>query len=163
VAYARTLGQLRSPVGVAPLLLAATSSLPAVRAASEESLETLLASIDVNSVAELPRPAMLACCRLLTGSRESLVLRLLDLLEQCGTGEAAQPVAELARRTASDCVRERAEAVLPILEERLREANNVAHLLRASAADAGVDTLLRAGEASQTSPAELLRATDVEG
>jgi hypothetical protein len=103
---------------------------------------------------------MLAGCRLLSRDKASLLLGLLDLLEHHGTGEAFQPVQDLARRTQCNRVKQRAEALAPILEERLRQAKSVAFLLRPSAAGSSPDMLLRAGEASGTAPAELLRATD---
>jgi hypothetical protein len=160
--FARTLGRLKAPEGVAALLSGTLSPVPRTRQVCEEGLATLLRSIDLRTVAALPQSSRLACFRLLNRPDESLVLSLLDLLEQCGDGDACQPVASLAQRTTSEAVRVRAEAILPILAERLARARSSTVLLRPSSVDASTDTLLRAGQVATEAPSELLRATEEE-
>jgi hypothetical protein len=159
---ARTLGQIRSPDGVETLLTAAGSSLPGVRAAGEGALESLLASLTPESYPEISSFSQQDCCHLLGRNNDRLALALLDLLEHRGDGSAYRSVATLARRSKSERVRARATAVLPILEERREAAKNVVLLLRASSAGASPDTLLRAGQATEIRPEELLRASDGE-
>jgi hypothetical protein len=162
IAYAGTLGRLKSPLAVGPLLIASTSVVSGLRMVGQATLTALLTSLDLRAIPELSGLETRACYRLLGCSRERLVLALLNLLEQRGDGSACQPVLALIRRTRSEAVRERAIAVHQILEARLREAQNESLLLRASLPSASSDTLLRAGLAASVPAEELLRPCNTD-
>jgi hypothetical protein len=157
-----TLGRLQSPHGVVPLISACASRVEPVRTAAEEAVQELLHGLPPESYPELSYGDQLECFPLLTRQNEGLSLALLDLLEAKGDDNTLRPVAALKRKAQSAQVKARAEEVLQILEARRVAAQNADLLLRASSAGGSADTLLRAGQATPTEPATLLRASEPE-
>jgi hypothetical protein len=162
VACAQTLSRLGSPTGVPALLDAAVNGPRPVREAAEEALEVVMASFEAAAIRKLSADERRMCCRLLSHQKESLMLIALDLLQRYGDGDACPYVERLVRRARSPQVRERAEAVLSVLEALRDSARDAAQLLRAGSPLSQGDALLRASTDTGTPPEELLRATNEE-
>jgi hypothetical protein len=96
-------------------------------------------------------------------SRE-LELALLQSMEWVGTGQAVRKVEWLARRGPTSAIRDEAARILPLLEERRRQEQAPATLLRASSiAPTHSYQLLRPVHATDTTPIEqLLRPGNTE-
>jgi len=80
---------------------------------------------------------------------------LLEGLERIGDGRALDAARTCAKSGDTPDIRERAARLVPILEERLRRANDAADLLRPASAP-GAETLLRPASAGDGTPPERL-------
>ncbi len=102
-------------------------------------------------------------CRLLYQPDESLVLEVIEALGKIGDGSALHPVKWVAERGRTQQIREAAQAILPILEERHRQEQDPQILLRPTAGFSTPDTLLRAAQAKpETGSEHLLRVSTQE-
>ena len=91
-------------------------------------------------------------------SIEQELLTILKVLERIGDSNALRTIRELSEDSIYDSVKLRATALIPILEERKRQENDKAMLLRGSAEPKNPDTLLRPATATSASNSdELLR------
>ncbi len=90
---------------------------------------------------------------------ESVALRILSTLGKVGDGRAAEIVERVSLQATVHSVRTAANDVLPLLQDRKRQASAANTLLRGAAPNMeGQETLLRATTpAHQTDPTELLR------
>lgn len=181
---ALSLGRLGMPESVGIL---AKSSLHSNRSVSEisfHSLKLILPSVTQDHYGQLPGDAVIQLCRLIDrfnnqshwhmppghvsnrpvrdvdeDNMEHELLMILKALEMIGDSNALRTVRELSEDAIYASVKHRATALIPILEERKRQENDKAILLRGSAAPKNPDTLLRPATATSASDASgLLRA-----
>jgi hypothetical protein len=167
----RSLGKLAVPQTLGILAMAASepygrpwNGSGAIRMAASEALPKIVAALEPAHYGALPAGTVSWLCKLLGDGSSYAAFPALDALRVIGDGSAVQPVARLARRAADPAVRRTAEELLPILQERQKQAQAAAGLLRpAEALAAAPEELLRpaAGSADE-SPEELLRASDGE-
>ena len=168
---ALALGRMRAVEGVEELACAALDRNAQVRRASEHALQMCLPSLTLSHYGQVRTDTTSLLCNLLNHkkerlfanhpSTERLVLAVLDALGKVGSGDAAPHVARVAQDGWTDAVRERACAILPLLEARQRQAGDPHQLLRASALppDTG-SQLMRPTENNTTdTPEQLLRAS----
>lgn len=168
---ALSLGRLRAVEGIEELARAALDRRPQVRRASEHALQMCLPSLTPAHYGQTRTETTALLCGLLNHkkerlfanhhSTERLVLAILDALGKVGSGDAAPHVAHVAQDGWTDAVRERACAILPILEERRRQASDPHQLLRAAALppDRGDQLMRPASDSAADTPEQLLRAS----
>ena len=102
-------------------------------------------------------------CLLINDRDETLALLALDALGKVGDGRALVPVQRMAEKHVSPRRREIAQAILPLLDYRQQQENSYTHLLRASAAPIGMETLLRpASGKPDDAPETLLRPSSFD-
>ncbi len=168
---AQSLGRLEMPEAAAALA-AATNDYPMmdssvgwrkVRRIARENLPRVLATLRPEHYLQLD-PAIVPNLTLLTNDRdENLALLALDALGKVGDGRAVLPVQRIAEKHSSPRRREIAHAILPLLYYRQQQENSYTHLLRASDAPVGPDTLLRAASGpSDAAPETLLRPSSFD-
>ena len=171
IVAALSLGRLRQTSSVEDLCRAALDTNANVRRASENALLMCLPMLTPEHYGKMRSDTTSLLCNLLDKkkerlfanhhSTERLVLAILDALGKVGSGEAAAHVAPVAQDGWTDAVRERAAAVLPILEDRRRQASDPHLLLRAShlPPDNGVQLVRPAMDTRADAPEQLLRAS----
>ena len=143
-AAALSLGRLQSVGSVGALTSALNDRSAAVRRAAEAALKSVLPLLRSQDYGQLGVQAIPNLCRALGHSDDTLVLHILSALEYVGDGRAVRPVEQLVTSGRTDCVREMAVHVLPVLQERQRQESASKMLLRAAAPTANVpETLLR--------------------
>jgi hypothetical protein len=168
-AAALALGRLRAPEGIEALARATLDVSPHVRAIAEPALHLSLPTLTNEYYGRLGPFAVPALCHLLDHKKERLfayhvrterlVLQSLQALEKIGTGEAVSSVEKVARDGWTVSVRETAQQILPVLQERKRQENDPYILLRAAALPQSGDHLLRAASSAlhDHTPEQLLR------
>src|SRR5579871_5772358 len=96
-------------------------------------------------------------CRLLGHPDDDLVLAVLDALSKVGDGRAVTSVERVAAHGRTAPLREAAQRVLPILQERRQRERDAARLLRAAdAPHMPDDVLLRPAQSTGRIDPELL-------
>lgn len=168
-AAALALGRLRAPEGIEALARATLDVSPHVRAIAEPALHLSLPTLTNEHYGRLGPFVVPALCHLLDHKKERLfayhvrterlVLQSLTALEKIGTGAAVSSVEKVARDGWTDSVREAAQEILPVLQERQRLENDPHILLRASALPQSGEHLLRAAPSAlhDHAPEQLLR------
>lgn len=168
-ATALALGRLRAPEGVEALACATLDVSPHVRAIAEPALHLSLPTLVNEHYGQLGPFAVPALCHLLEHKKERLfayhvrterlVLQILYALGKIGTGQAVPSVEKVAQDGWTAGVREAAQQILPVLQERKRQENDPHILLRASALPQSGDHLLRAASSAlhAAAPQQLLR------
>ncbi len=168
---ALSLGRLRAVEGVEELARAALDRSPQVRRTAEHALQMCLPSLTSSHYGHMRTETTALLCNLLNHkkerlfanhhSTERLVLAVLDALGKVGSGFAAPHVAHVAQDGWTDAVRERACAILPILEGRRRQASDPHQLLRAAALppDNGSQLMRPVQNSTTDTPEQLLRAS----
>ena len=171
IAAILSLGRLRSHTSVEDLCRAALDTNANVRRASEYALLLCLPALTPQHYGHVRADTTTLLCHLLNRkkerlfahhhSTERLVLAVLDALGKVGSGDAARHVALVAQNGWTQAVRERAQAVLPVLEERRRQASDPHLLLRAAfpIREDGSQLMRPAADASPDAPELLLRAS----
>ena len=181
---ALSLGRLGMPESVGILAKSALHSNRSVSGISFQSLKKILPAVTPDHYGQLPGDAVNQLCRLIdrfnnqchwhmppghASNRpvsdkqefklEVELLMILKVLEIVGDSSALRTVRELSEDSIYDSVKLCAATLIPILEERKRQENDRAMLLRGSAEPTNPDTLLRPATATSTSdPSGLLRA-----
>lgn len=171
-AAAKSLARLRLPDSVAPLV-SATNYQPdfvanvqnwrKIRRIAREGLPEAISTLRPEHYLQL-EPTIVPNLTLLINDREeAMALLALDALGKVGDGRAVIPVQRLLAKHASPRRREIANAILPLLHYRQQQENSYTHLLRASSAPVGPETLLRAASGKpDDAPETLLRASDLD-
>ena len=170
VAAAQSLARLRLPESVAPLAAAANFTPDAVenvshwrkiRRIARAGLPAAIAELRPEHYLRLDPIIVPNLCLLIHDRDEALALLALDALGKVGDGRAVIPTQRLAGSHASLRRREIANAILPLLYYRQQQENSYSHLLRASSAPVGPETLLRASSGKpDDAPETLLRASN---
>ncbi len=182
---ALSLGRLGMPESVGILAKSSLHPNRNVSRISFQSMKKILHSITPDHYGQLPGDAVNQLCKLIDrfnnqshwhmppkyasnrpvrdndeSTLEQELLTILKVLEMIGDSNALRTVRELSEDSIYDSVKLRAIALLPILEERKRQENDKAMLLRGSAEPTNPDTLLRPATATSTIDASaLLRAS----
>lgn len=169
-AAAWALGRLPSVVSIEALAAASVESSAKLRQAATASLQGALPLLTPEHYGQLPSDTVPSLCRAMNTIDnwffgpawidQGVRLRIHEALEKIGDGRAIPHVESLARSAGSQAVRDAAQRLLPILEERRQRDNNANMLLRASdTAVTSADQLLRAatGAATETPADELMR------
>lgn len=112
------------------------------------TLLRLLPLLDASDADRLSPRTRHQLAQALRKSEPNMAIALLNALEHVGFGQAADTVEDMSQEGATADVRERAERLLPVLQERQRAEAACASLLRPTSAPAAV-------------AAELLRATNL--
>ena len=171
---AKSLGRLCVPDSVAPLAAAVNyepdllgivnvSNWRKIRRIAREGLPAAISTLRPEHYLQLDPIIVPNLCALIGEPDEGLALLALDALGKVGDGRAVLPAQQIANKHASPRRREIANAILPLLLYRQQQENSYTHLLRASAAPVGPETLLRAASGKpDDAPETLLRASDNE-
>ncbi len=145
-AAAIALGKIRSPESLGVLARSAADRSRPVRMAAQAALRQVLPMVTRAHYGQLGSETVSCLCKVLQDTDEPLVLAVMDALRLIGDGNAISTVSRLTAHGRTENVRQAATLLLPILQER-REEENASKML------------LRASQASQYSPALLLRPT----
>lgn len=133
-----------------------------VRRAAAEALPTLLASLTTEHYSRVHPSTVPNLCRALSHPDDTLVMRILEALEQLGDERAVPYVQDIVEMGRTPEMQFAARRILPILQERKRQDNAPHLLLRSSMAPSeSPEILLRAAAYGvvETEPNTLLRAS----
>ena len=166
-AAAQSLARLCLPDSAAPLATAANyrpdwvenvSNWRKISRIARKELPRVLSTLRPEHYLQLEPGIVPNLCLLINDRDEELALLALDALGKVGDGRAVAPAQRVAEKHASPRRREIARAILPTLYYRYQQENSYTHLLRASAAPVGPETLLRpASGKPDDAPQTLLR------
>jgi hypothetical protein len=145
-AAAEALGNLKSAESLDLLATSATGGSRTVRRAAREALCKVLPTVTQAQYGRLATETIPCLCSVLRDTEEPLALAILNALRLIGGANAIPTVTRLVMRGQTEKVRQAATLLLPLLQQRREEENIPAVLLRAS-------------QASPSSPGILLRST----
>ncbi len=171
VECATTLWRLRLPESVRSLAVLAQSRYSCAGIGQKALLE-ILPLLTLEHCGQLETGTIPKLCGLIrtyplppfeTLKPLSVAEAALHALEKVGDGQAVKPVKWFVEHCKNEKLRDKAAAILPVLQARqaLEEAHGI--LLRGASAPAAPETLLRAANATpETAPETLLRASEKE-
>ena len=163
-----TLGRRREPCHLDLLLRAYVGKVGRERLAAEVALREVLPLLNRPTDTERSADFVSNLCRALRREEQwaldhavrddLLEIRLLEALGKVGDGSSVPTVERIARRGRTPGVREAAQTILPVLQARRREADDLNQLLRGAVQpDPASGTLLRPARETSTPADQLLR------
>jgi hypothetical protein len=160
---AESLGCIGSVEAVGTLAAGLRDRNEAVRAASAQSLHSLLPLISAEHYGDLGTETMISLGSALTHPDGQLVFKILAALEKAGTPAAIPYVERAVKRGRTHRIRETAEVVLRALNERRLRETERDRLLRPSTGYQDPSVLLRAHASAATEDPALLLQPSSEG
>lgn len=163
-----TLARWRDPQHLALILRQYVEKRGRIRSAAEAALTEVLPLLNVGEHGECAADFVPNLCRALerkerqvlgyTARDETLEERLVEALGKVGDGRALPIIERIARRGRTRRLQELAQDVLPLVQARSRQTNDLKQLLRgATQPDPAPGTLLRPAREISTPAGQLLR------